>query len=138
MTLGAVWTSCAGPVLGSILTVVATSNQLGWSAMLLAYAIGSGVPMLGIAYSGRYVITRVRSFARHAHRLQQGFGIVVDGRPQPPVTVQDSRLYTLFDSGDYGSHVMTLSIPKQGSRHSPSPSDRRAQASVIPQLRLLR
>ncbi len=41
-------------------------------------------------------------------------GIVVDGRPQPPVTVQESRLYTLFDSGDYGRHVMTLSIPKAG------------------------
>jgi len=78
MTLGAVWTPCAGPVLGSILTVVATSNQLGWSAMLLlAYAIGSGIPMLGIAYGGQYVTTRVRSFARHAHRLQQGFGVVV-------------------------------------------------------------
>ena len=78
MTLGVVWTPCAGPVLGSILTVVATSNQLGWSAMLLlAYAIGSGVPMLGIAYGGQYVTTRVRSFARHAHRLQQGFGVVV-------------------------------------------------------------
>ena len=41
-------------------------------------------------------------------------GVVVDGRPQPPVAVQESRLYTLFDSGDYGKHVMTLSIPKAG------------------------
>ncbi len=41
-------------------------------------------------------------------------GIVVDGQPQPPVTVQESRLYTLFDSGDYGRHVMTLSILKAG------------------------
>ena len=77
MTLGAVWMPCAGPVLGSILTVVATSHQLGWSGMLLAYAVGSGIPMLAIAYGGQYVTTRVRSFARHAHRLQQGFGILV-------------------------------------------------------------
>ena len=78
MTLGAVWTPCAGPVLGSILTVVATSHQLGWSAMLLlAYAVGSGIPMLAIAYGGQYVTTRVRSLARHAHQLQQGFGVVV-------------------------------------------------------------
>lgn len=41
-------------------------------------------------------------------------GVIVDGRPQPPVTVQESRLYTLFDSRDYGEHVMTLSIPKAG------------------------
>ena len=78
MTLGVVWTPCAGPVLGSILTVVATSNQLGWSALLLvAYAIGAGIPMLGIAYGGQFVTTRVRRLARYAHRLQQGFGVVV-------------------------------------------------------------
>jgi len=41
-------------------------------------------------------------------------GVVVDGRPQPLVTVQESRLYTLSDSGDYGQHVMTLAIPKAG------------------------
>lgn len=77
-TLGVVWTPCAGPVLGSILTVVATSNRLGWSALLLvAYAIGSGIPMLGIAYGGQYVTTRVRRFARYAHRLQQVFGAII-------------------------------------------------------------
>ena len=46
MTLGVVWTPCAGPVLGSILTVVATSHDLTWSGLLLlAYAIGSGIPI---------------------------------------------------------------------------------------------
>jgi cytochrome c-type biogenesis protein len=78
MTLGVIWTPCAGPVLGSILTLVATSQHLGWAAVLLvAYAIGSGVPMLGIAYGGQYVSTHVRRFARYSHRLQQGFGVVV-------------------------------------------------------------
>ena len=78
MTLGVVWTPCAGPVLGSILTVVATSDRLGWSALLLvAYALGAGVPMLAIAYGGQYVTTRVRSVVRYAHRLQQAFGVVV-------------------------------------------------------------
>ena len=78
MTLGVVWTPCAGPVLGSILTVVATSHDLAWSGLLLlTYAIGSGIPMLGIAYGGQYVTTRVRSFARYTHRLQQAFGVAV-------------------------------------------------------------
>ncbi len=78
MTLGVVWTPCAGPVLGSILTVVATSHDLAWSGLLLlAYAIGSGIPMLGIAYGGQYVTTRVRSFARYTRRLQQAFGVAV-------------------------------------------------------------
>ena len=76
--LGLVWTPCAGPVLGSILTVIATSKDTAWaSALLVAYAIGAAIPMLAIAYGGQAVTTRVRSFARIAPRLQQGFGVVV-------------------------------------------------------------
>src|SRR5712672_2176355 len=77
-TLGLVWTPCAGPVLGSILTVVATSKDTGWASLLLVvYAIGAAIPMLAIAYGGQAVTTRVRSVARITPRLQQGFGIVV-------------------------------------------------------------
>ena len=77
-TLGLVWTPCAGPVLGSILTIVATSQQLRWEALLLvAYTIGAAVPMLAIAYGGQFVTTRVRGLARVSHRLQQGFGLLV-------------------------------------------------------------
>ena len=79
-TLGLVWTPCAGPVLGSILTVVATSKDTAWASLLLVvYAIGAALPMLAIAYGGQAVTTRVRSVARIAPRLQQGFGVVVIG-----------------------------------------------------------
>ncbi|MBX9710405.1 MAG: cytochrome c biogenesis CcdA family protein [Xanthobacteraceae bacterium] len=77
-TLGLVWTPCAGPVLGSILTIVATSKDTVWASILLiAYAAGAAIPMLVIAYGGQAVTTRVRSIARISPRLQQGFGIVV-------------------------------------------------------------
>ncbi|MFZ2158005.1 MAG: cytochrome c biogenesis CcdA family protein [Bradyrhizobium sp.] len=77
-TLGLVWTPCAGPVLGSILTVVATSPDTAWaSVLLIVYAIGAAIPMLAIAYGGQAVTTRVRSVARISPRLQQGFGVVV-------------------------------------------------------------
>ena len=77
-TLGLVWTPCAGPVLGSILTVIATSEDTSWaSALLIVYAIGAAIPMLAIAYGGQAVTTRVRSIARISPRLQQGFGIIV-------------------------------------------------------------
>ena len=79
-TLGLVWTPCAGPVLGSILTIVATSKDSAWASLLLVvYAIGAAIPMLAIAYGGQAVTTRVRSIARISPRLQQGFGIVVIG-----------------------------------------------------------
>ena len=36
--LGIVWTPCAGPVLGAILTVIAVSDDMSWAALqLLAY-----------------------------------------------------------------------------------------------------
>jgi cytochrome c-type biogenesis protein len=77
-TLGLVWTPCAGPVLGSILTVVATSKDTAWASLLLVvYAVGAALPMLAIAYGGQAVTTRVRSIARIAPKLKQGFGIVV-------------------------------------------------------------
>jgi cytochrome c-type biogenesis protein len=78
LTLGVVWTPCAGPVLGSILTTIATSQHLAHAAvLLLAYAIGAGIPMLAIAYGGQYATTHVRRLARYTRRVQQGFGVVV-------------------------------------------------------------
>ena len=77
-TLGLVWTPCAGPVLGSILTLVATSSSTGWASLLLVvYAIGAAIPMLAIAYGGQAVTARVLSIAKVSPRLQQGFGVVV-------------------------------------------------------------
>lgn len=78
MSLGVVWTPCAGPVLGSILTLIATAQHLHWAAvLLLCYAAGASIPMLAVAYGGQYASTRVRRLAPHARTLQRGFGVVV-------------------------------------------------------------
>ena len=77
-TLGLIWTPCAGPVLGSILTVIATSQDTAWASLLLVvYALGAALPMLAIAHGGQAVTTRIRGVARIAPRLQQGFGVLV-------------------------------------------------------------
>jgi cytochrome c biogenesis protein CcdA len=76
--LGLIWTPCAGPVLGSILTLVATSKDITTSSMLLViYALGAALPMLAIAYGGQAVTSRVRQVARIAPQLRQAFGILV-------------------------------------------------------------
>ena len=78
LTLGALWTPCAGPVLGSILTLVATTPDIGNAGLLLAcYSLGAALPMMAIAYGGQYVTTRVRQFANRARGTQQAFGILV-------------------------------------------------------------
>ncbi len=78
LTLGAVWTPCAGPVLASILALVAQAQDLGWAAVLLAlYAIGAAVPMLTLAYAGQLASGRLRYVAVHGQRLQQLFGVLL-------------------------------------------------------------
>ncbi|MES2937528.1 MAG: cytochrome c biogenesis CcdA family protein [Pseudomonadota bacterium] len=80
MTLGAVWTPCAGPVLASILAVIATEPTTARTALLLAsYSAGAALPMLAIAYGGQFAFTRMRRLVPHTHRLQQAFGVVVAG-----------------------------------------------------------
>ncbi len=78
LTLGLLWTPCAGPVLASILALIAVQTDTTQAAaLLLAYSLGSAVPMLAIAYGGQAVLQRTRSLAQHAGRIRQGFGVVV-------------------------------------------------------------
>lgn len=78
LSLGAVWTPCAGPVLASILILAAKAQNLTQSStLLLVFAIGAGIPMLAIAYGGQAIAARVRGLSRYTHRLQQGFGVLL-------------------------------------------------------------
>jgi len=77
-TLGLVWTPCAGPVLGTILTTIATAPNRAHGALLLViYAVGAALPMLALAYGGQAISTRLRGIAPYAGRLQQTFGVAV-------------------------------------------------------------
>jgi thiol-disulfide isomerase/thioredoxin len=65
-------------VLGSILALVATAPHLGGAAVLLvAFAVGASIPMLGIAYGGQWATTRARALLPYTQRLQRVFGVVV-------------------------------------------------------------
>lgn len=78
MILGLIWTPCAGPILGSILTLIATQSNFGQAIpMLIAYAAGAGVPMLAISYGGQAITTKVRSVAKYANSIQKIFGGII-------------------------------------------------------------
>jgi cytochrome c-type biogenesis protein len=78
ISLGAVWTPCAGPVLASILVFVAQAQNFTASAWLLfLYALGAGIPMLAIAYGGQLIKARLRVVANHAERIQKIFGALI-------------------------------------------------------------
>jgi cytochrome c-type biogenesis protein len=77
-SLGIVWSPCAGPILGSILTLIASKQSVPQAgALLFAYAIGAGLPMLAIAYGGQAAVTRVQSFSKYTQLIQQVFGMLI-------------------------------------------------------------
>ena len=76
--LGAVWTPCAGPVLASVLALVATNGDSSQALPLLtAYAVGAGLPMLLIAYGGQTVMHRIRPLMKRSSSIRKGFGFAV-------------------------------------------------------------
>jgi cytochrome c biogenesis protein CcdA len=73
-TLGLVWTPCAGPVLASILAVIATAPHIEWGRCAIVYA---SVPRAMLAIAWWPVVTTRKEHRRVSHRLQQGFGAVI-------------------------------------------------------------
>jgi cytochrome c-type biogenesis protein len=77
-SLGIVWMPCIGPILASILIIVAQQGTLFYGGVLLfAYSLGLGVPMLAIAYSSNYVSGKVRSFSKHTMLVRKIAGVVL-------------------------------------------------------------
>jgi cytochrome c-type biogenesis protein len=76
--LGILWTPCAGSVLGSILVLAAVKHEIvGAFWLLVFYGLGAGLPMLAIAYAGRYVSGSLQKLRPHTQKLQRLGGIVV-------------------------------------------------------------
>lgn len=77
-SLGLVWAPCAGPILASVATVVATNRiSVEAVAVIAAYSVGAGTLMLLIAYGGRRAISRVRVLQRSAPALQRAFAVLM-------------------------------------------------------------
>ena len=69
------WTPCIGPVLGTILTMSASSASLGTGTALLAvYSLGLGVPFLLAALFTDLLLERLRLLSRTGRRLQRAAG----------------------------------------------------------------
>ncbi len=68
--LGLLWTPCAGSVLGSILILAAVKHDTATAfLMLVFYGLGAGIPLLALAYGGRY-------FSRHLWKLRSNTAVI--------------------------------------------------------------
>lgn len=77
-SLGLVWAPCAGPILGTILTLAAREGDyLTTMLLFLAYAIGAGIPMLAIAYGSNRIQARLQGVGKWHTTLNRVFGILV-------------------------------------------------------------
>jgi cytochrome c biogenesis protein CcdA/thiol-disulfide isomerase/thioredoxin len=78
LTLGIVWTPCAGPILAAIATLAAT-GQVSFAvvAVTLAYVSGVGVPLFLFAYGGKRVVTKSRFLNKYTGLIQRIFGVIM-------------------------------------------------------------
>lgn len=78
VSLGLVWTPCAGPILGSILTLASrTADYVTTLLLMFAYALGAGLPMLAIAYGGNALQRRLLTIGKWQGVLNKVFGLLV-------------------------------------------------------------
>src|SRR5215831_10883515 len=78
VSLGVVWSPCAGPILATI-AALAMTREVSFDVVLvtLAYVIGVGIPLFLFASAGAWIFTRHRLISRYTGRIQQAFGIVM-------------------------------------------------------------
>lgn len=78
LSLGIVWTPCAGPILTAIATLSATASvNFGIILVTIAYLIGVGIPLFAFSYGGQHLVTKTRFLSRYTGRVQQVFGIIL-------------------------------------------------------------
>ncbi|MEL4305222.1 cytochrome c biogenesis CcdA family protein [Methanococcoides sp. LMO-2] len=78
MSLGIIWIPCIGPILASILALVAVEGDIAYGAFLLfIYSMGLGIPMLVIAYSANISSSVLSNIARYDMYVKKGAGVVL-------------------------------------------------------------
>ncbi len=125
LSLGLVYTPCAGPVIGAVATVAATQD-LSLDAVLvtLAYALGSGTVLLGLALAGRRGLALPR-FRRSAPTVRRVLGAAVvavavlmalgvDTRLQTQVPEYTRALQGLETSAEAAERIDGLLGPRSG------------------------
>ena len=77
-SLGLIWTPCVGPIMASVISLAITQAVDGGSVLIiLAYSLGTSIPMLAIMVGGRKLISRFSKLSANSRKVQQGFGVLM-------------------------------------------------------------
>lgn len=76
--IGIIWTPCAGPILATALVQVITAHtNLDAVIIIIAFGLGSAIPMLMIALFGQVLTQSVRTISKHAVFIRRLMGAVI-------------------------------------------------------------
>lgn len=78
LSLGVVWTPCAGPILTAIATLSATA-KVSFDIILvtIAYLIGVGIPLFAFSYGGQRLVANTRFLSPYTGWIQRIFGVIL-------------------------------------------------------------
>jgi cytochrome c-type biogenesis protein len=78
LSLGIVWIPCVGPMLSSVLALVASNGSMATGVFLLfVYSLGFAVPMLAVGYGSQALRQRVRLVSSHPVAVRWASGLLL-------------------------------------------------------------
>lgn len=78
LSLGIVWSPCAGPILATIASLAATQSvNLSLIILTLVYVVGIGIPLFIFATLGNRLFSRTRFFNKYLGKIQRLFGLIM-------------------------------------------------------------
>ena len=78
LSLGVVWTPCAGPILATIATLAATrAVSFDLILVMIAYMIGVAIPLFIFSVAGQKLFNKTRQLSQYTGIIQKIFGVIM-------------------------------------------------------------
>lgn len=139
LSLGLLWTPCVGPILASVITLALTGTTSASAVFItLAYAIGTGLPMLAITYGGRTLLQKNHWLLENTAKIQKGFGVVMIAMAVALFFGVDRKLQTIVLTAfpSYGAGLTAIEnnalVQKQLGTFGANPQPLTANLSSLP------
>ncbi len=112
-SLAIVWTPCAGPILGTILTLASRTMDYATTVLLMfAYSLGASGPMLAIAYGGGAIRRWIAGLGAWQRVFNVVFGVLVIATAILIFTGEDVALEArLLDFGRSSNNTAIAPVP---------------------------